>query len=222
VLGGEFAGERPPPAFEPQSIAALAAGPLAPPSWGADARPSDFFAMKGVLEALAAHLGVEVELQADAQPFLHPGRSARVMVDGDEAGWLGEVHPLVCREWDLDGAAAFQVGLAELVGATPYGREGYEDVTTHPAVYQDLAIVVDDAVPAAQVRGAVMEGGGDLLRSADVFDLYRGEQVGEGRKSLALRLEFRAPDRTLTDAEVGERRDAIKAALAEIGGALRE
>jgi phenylalanyl-tRNA synthetase beta chain len=68
----------------------------------------------------------------------------------------------------------------------------------------------------------VMEGGGELLRSAAVFDLYRGKQVGEGRKSLALRLEFRAPDRTLTDPEVAERREAIKAALAEIGGSLRE
>jgi phenylalanyl-tRNA synthetase beta chain len=143
-------------------------------------------------------------------------------VGGIEAGWLGEVHPLLCREWDLDSGAAFQVGLAELVAASPYGREAYEDVTTYPGVYQDLAIVVPDDVPAATVRRAVMEGGEELLRSASVFDLYRGEQVGEGRKSLALRLEFRTPDRTLTDAEVSERRDAIKAALAGIGGSLRE
>ena len=72
------------------------------------------------------------------------------------------------------------------------------------------------------MREAVLAGGGELLRSAAVFDLYRGEQVGPGRKSLALRLEFRAPDRTLTDAEVGARREAIKAALVEIGGSLRE
>ena len=77
-------------------------------------------------------------------------------------------------------------------------------------------------MPAARVREAVLAGGGELLRSATVFDLYRGEQVGEGRKSLALRLEFRAADRTLTDAEVAERREAIKAALTEIGGSLRE
>jgi phenylalanyl-tRNA synthetase beta chain len=222
VLGGVFAGERPPPAFEPQCIAALSAGPLAPPSWGGEGRPGDFFAIKGVLEALAGQLGVEIELERDTEPFLHPGRSAKVIVDGSEAGWLGEVHPLVCREWDLEAAACFQVGLSELVVASPYGREAYEDVTTYPAVYQDLAIVVDTDVPAARVRRAVMEGGGELLRSAWVFDLYRGEQVGQGRKSLALRLEFRAPDRTLTDAEVSERRDAIKAALAEIGGSLRE
>jgi len=222
VLGGVFAGERPPPAFEPQCVAALSVGSLVPPSWGSEERPEGFFGIKGVLEALAGQLGVELDLVPDAQPFLHPGRSAKVIVDGDAAGWLGEVHPLVCREWDLESAAGFQVGLAELTAASPYGLETYEDVTTYPAVYQDLAIVVDEAVPAADVRRAVMEGGGELLRSARVFDLYRGEQVGQGRKSLALRLEFRVPDRTLTDAEVADRRDAIKAAIAELGGSLRE
>jgi phenylalanyl-tRNA synthetase beta chain len=222
VLGGAFAGERPPPAFEPQCVAALSSGSLVPPSWGGESRRADFFAMKGVLEALAGHLGTEVELEAAAEPFLHPGRSARVVVGGSDAGWLGEVHPLVCREWDLGSAAAFQVRLAELVAASPVGREAYEDVTTHPAVYQDLAIVVEEGVSADSVRGAVVAGGGELLRSATVFDVYHGEQVGEGRKSLALRLEFRAPDRTLTDAEVAERRAAIEAALAEIGGSLRE
>jgi phenylalanyl-tRNA synthetase beta chain len=222
VLGGEFAGERRPPAFEPHCIAALAVGPLAPPSWGADERPTDFFALKGVLEALGSQLGAAVELAPEAHPFLHPGRAARVLLGGLEAGWLGEVHPLVCREWDLDRATGFQIHLAELVAAASFGREQYEDVTTYPAVHQDLAIVVAEEVPAARVRESVLAGGGELLRSATVFDLYRGEQVGEGRKSLALRLEFRAPDRTLTDEEVAERREAIKAALGEIGGSLRE
>ncbi|OLE37649.1 MAG: phenylalanine--tRNA ligase subunit beta [Actinobacteria bacterium 13_1_20CM_3_68_9] len=222
VLGGEFAGERRPPAFEPHCVAALAVGPLAPRSWETDDRPADFFALKGILEALAGQLGAAIELEPEAHPFLHPGRAARVLLGGVEAGWLGEVHPLVCREWDLDPAAAFQIQLAELVAGSSFGLEQYEDVTTYPAIHQDLAIVVADHVPAARVRQAVLAGGGELLRSARVFDLYRGEQVGEGRKSLALRLEFRAPDRTLTDAEVAERREAIKASLDEIGGSLRE
>ena len=222
VLGGKFAGRRQPPAFEPHCIAALAVGPRTVPSWGAEDRPTDFFALKGVLEALAGQLGATVQFQPEAHPFLHPGRAARVRLGGLEAGWLGEVHPLVCREWDLDRATGFQVHLAELAAAASFGLERYEDVTTYPAVQQDLAIVVAEDVPAARVREAVLAGGGELLRSAAVFDLYRGEQVGPGRKSLALRLEFRAPDRTLTDAEVGARREAIKAALAEIGGSLRE
>jgi phenylalanyl-tRNA synthetase beta chain len=221
-LGGQFAGLQRPPAFEPHCIAALAVGSLSPSSWAADERSADFFALKGVLEALAGQLGTEVRIEPDAQPFLHPGRAGRVLLGGHEAGWLGEIHPLVCREWDLDRASAFQVHLAELVAASPIGRERYEDVTTYPAVHQDLAIVVDDDVPAMRVREAVLAGGGELLKGATIFDTYRGEQIGEDRKSLALRLEFRAPDRTLTDAEVAERREAIKEALAGIGGALRE
>jgi phenylalanyl-tRNA synthetase beta chain len=222
VLGGEFAGERRPPAFEPHCIASLATGALHPASWRTEERPADFFALKGVLAALARQLEFGFELEPADEPFLHPGRAARVLVDGNEAGWLGEIHPLVCREWDLDRAAGFQVQLAGLAAAASLGSELHEDVTTYPAIHEDLAIGVDEAVPAGRVREAVLAGGGELLRSAEVFDLYRGEQVGTGRKSLALRLEFRAPDRTLTDEEVAERRQAIKAALAEIGGSLRE
>jgi phenylalanyl-tRNA synthetase beta chain len=97
----------------------------------------------------------------------------------------------------------------------------YEPISTFPAVVQDIAVVVDEDVPAGDVVTAVHEGGGDLLEQVSLFDLYRGEQVGEGKKSLALRLQFRAPDRTLTDEEVAERRTAIERELAEIGGALR-
>ncbi len=234
VLGGEFAGERPAPAHEPHRLAALAVGPLTPASWrdraarepAAPGRgvedAAGFYALKSVLEALAAQLGAGLSLAPAAEPFLSPGRAARVLIAGAEAGWIGELHPRVCREWDLGAASGFEIGLAELVAAASYGEETYDDVTTYPAVHQDLAIVVADDVPAARVREAVIAGGGELLRGAEVFDLYRGEQVGEGRKSLALRLSFQAPDRTLTDEEVAERRTAIAAELEAIGGTLRE
>jgi phenylalanyl-tRNA synthetase beta chain len=222
VLGGEFSGDRPAPAFEPSRLGGLAVGSLAPPSWRGEQHPADFFAVKGVLEALASELGAELSFEPVAEPFLHPGRAARIVAGGLDAGWLGEVHPLVCREWDVEAATAFELGLAELVAAASYGREQYEDVTTYPAVHQDLAIVVDEDVPASRVRDAVLAGGGELLREARVFDSYRGEQVGAGRKSLALRLEFRSPDRTLTDDEVAARREAITEELKRLGGTLRE
>jgi phenylalanyl-tRNA synthetase beta chain len=99
--------------------------------------------------------------------------------------------------------------------------EVYGDVTGFPAVLQDIAVVVAEEVPASRVEEAVRAGGGELLGMLAVFDLYRGAQVGEGNKSLALRLEFRAPDRTLTDDEVAERRGAIERELQSIGGRLR-
>jgi phenylalanyl-tRNA synthetase beta chain len=183
---------------------------------------ADFYSLKGVLEGLGARLGLALEVRPGDQPFLHPGRAGRVLVSGEDVGWLGEIHPLVCREWDLDAAAGFEVDLAPLVAASPIGEETYEDVISYPAVHQDVAVVVDESVPAAEVRSAVLEGGGELLRSAEVFDLYRGEQLGEGKKSLALRLTFRTADRTLTDEEVAERRKAIEAAVRNLGGSLRE
>jgi phenylalanyl-tRNA synthetase beta chain len=222
VLAGKFVGERPAPAYEPWRIASVATGALHPGGWRAEPVAADFYSLKGALESLAAQLGAAIEVVPGEESFLHPGRSGRVLVDGEDAGWIGEIHPLVCREWDLENAAGFEVDLAPLVAASPYGGETYEDVISYPAVHQDVAVVVDDGVPAAAVRSAVLDGGGELLRSAEVFDLYRGEQLGEGRKSLALRLTFRATDRTLTDEEVAERRREIETAVEKIGGSLRE
>jgi phenylalanyl-tRNA synthetase beta chain len=222
ALGGNFRGEQPAPVTEPHRYAALAVGPLVPRSWRGAAEPADFFALKGALEALAAQLGAALEFAPGEQPFLHPGRSATVSVGGVAAGWLGEIHPLVCREWDLDAAVGFEIDAAPLLATANAGEETFEDITEFPAVRQDLAVVVPSAVPATEVRATVLAAGGELLRSAEVFDLYAGDQIGADRVSLALSLEFRAPDRTLTDEEVGERRAAIKASLEQIGGALRE
>jgi len=219
-LGGDFPGERSAPSRELHRIACLTAGsPL--PSWRGGEEPDGFFALKGVLEALAGQIGAELSFEAVAEPFLHPGRAASVVVAGVPVGWIGELHPLVCREWDIDAAVGFEVDLAPVVAHATAGEERFEDVTAFPAVNQDIAVVLPAEVTAERLRSVVLTAGGELLRSAEVFDLYEGEQVGAGRKSIALRLEFRAPDRTLTDEEVAERRSAIESALAEIGGSLR-
>jgi phenylalanyl-tRNA synthetase beta chain len=137
------------------------------------------------------------------------------------AGWLGELHPSVAAGWDLDGAAGFELDFGALAGAAELVPR-YEDLTSFPAVRQDLAVVVGDAVPAARVLEVIRGAGGALLSGAEIFDVYRGAQIGEGRASLAVRVEFRAADRTLTDEEVNQRRDKIVAALREqVGGELR-
>ena len=221
-LAGGFSGERGAPYAEPHRLGGLAVSSLTPVSWRGGGEPADFFALKGVVEGLAERLGASLAFEPASEPFLHPGRAAKVLAGGAEAGWLGEVHPLVCRAWDLDAATGFELDLAPLVDAATAGEELFEDVTTYPSVRQDLAVVVAEDVSAARVREAVLAGGGELLRAAEVFDFYEGEQLGEGRKSLALRLEFRAADRTLTDEEVAERREAIASELSEIEGSLRE
>ncbi len=215
MSAGVFAGRMPAPAHEVHRLGAIVCGPLTPPSWGGAAGPAGFFDLKGVLEVLAEALGAGVTLAPGERPFLHPGRSAEIAVGGEPAGWLGELHPRVAARWDLPAAAGFELDLAPLVVHSVAGEESYEDVVTFPALRQDLAVVVADEVLAEDVIAATLEAGGELLRGAAVFDLYRGEQVGDGRKSLALRLEFRASDRTLTDAEVAPVREAIEQALAQ-------
>jgi phenylalanyl-tRNA synthetase beta chain len=222
ALAGAAPGRMPPPTAEPHRLGALVVGTLAPSGWRGAGAAAGFFELKGVLETVCAELGVEVAAAPSSEPFLHPGRAARVELGGEAIGWLGEIHPRIAARWDLPGGAGFEVDLAPIVAAAGAGGERYEDVTTFPAIYQDIAAVVPEEVPAARVRAAVLGAGGELLRAARAFDLYRGEQVGAGRKSLALRLEFRAPDRTLTDEEVAPLREAIRGGLAELGGALRE
>jgi phenylalanyl-tRNA synthetase beta chain len=211
--------------IERTHLAALITGRVRPPSWG-DTEPPEagFFAAKAVLEALMRALRVRWRAEPGAErPFLHPGRGATLLVGeaGRRAGWLGELHPSVAARWDLAGVAGFELDFGELAGAaTAVPR--YEDLTSFPAIRQDLAVVVADEIPAARVLEAVRSAGGGLLRNAEVFDVYHGAQVGEGRASLAIRLEFRASDRTLTDEEVGQRRERIVAALREqVGGELR-
>jgi phenylalanyl-tRNA synthetase beta chain len=219
-LSGGFPGEQEAPDCEPHRIGCLAVGPLIAKSWRGGGEPADFFALKGSLEALAGQLGVELAFEVGEEPFLHPGRSAHVRV-GETAGWIGELHPLVCRAWDLEAAVGFEVDLAVLVAVASAGEETFEDVTSFPVVNRDIAVVAPIEIAAEQVRAAVLAGGGELLRAAEIFDLYEGEQVGKGSKSLALRLEFRAPDRTLTDEEVAPLRKEIIDTLKKIGVNIR-
>jgi phenylalanyl-tRNA synthetase beta chain len=160
-------------------------------------------------------------------PFLHPGRAAEVVVDAREAGYLGELHPAVAAEFGLGHLerppAVLELDLDVVLPVAETIERRYEDLITYPAVFQDIAVIVDEAVEAQTVVDCVRAAGGPDLRDITVFDLYRGEQVGEARKSMALRLEFRSAERTLTDEEVATIRERIKQEIAkETGGSLRE
>ncbi len=209
---------------ERRSLAVLLTGRMHEPSWGVPEPGSvaDYFAIKGVLEALGRALHVPgIEFQADVLSFLHPGRTAAVKVGADEPiGWLGELHPLVADAWELPGASALEIDLDRLIAAAPK-ETGYEDLIGYPPLRQDLAVVLGEDVPAAEVLRAAREAAGELLREAKVFDIYKGSQVADGKRSLALALSFRASDRTLTDEDVAPVRDRIVKALGGLGGELR-
>jgi phenylalanyl-tRNA synthetase beta chain len=202
---------------EPAHVAALLSGRVGEPTWRSGEPPdADFFAIKGVLAGLLGGLGVDWEVTGSTlpEPFLHPGRSARIGVAGSPAGWLGELHPSVAADWGFTGTvAAFELDLDAVPDPEPVM---YRDLTSFPEVREDLAVVVADTVSAAQVLATVREAGTPLLGSAEVFDVYRDEErIGAGHVSLALRLAYRAADRTLTDTEVARQRRFIVRALEE-------
>jgi phenylalanyl-tRNA synthetase beta chain len=169
-----------------------------------------FAEAKWAVEQIYSSLGVEPAYERINAPYLHPGKAAKTT-----EGWLGELHPSL-----LDGLwGAFELDLDALAGAAP-PVAGYEEVSPYPEVRQDLAFVVDDQVPAAEILAAIRETAGELLRELEVFDEYRGEQTGEGERSLAFRLAFGSLEGTLTDEDVAPVRTSIVDALATRFGAV--
>jgi len=164
---------------------------------------------KGVLETLYGALRLELRVVRAQHAFLHPGKAAKT-----EAGWLGELHPSL-----LEGSwGALELDLATLFAAVPE-RILYEDVITFPAVLQDIAVVVDEDVEVGALVDGAREAVGDALRTARVFDVYRGDQIGREQKSVAIHLAFQSPERTLTEDEASALRGRIVDLLRERFGA---
>ena len=183
----------------------------------------DFFDFKGVVEALLTRLRVDGTFKPGEHDVFHPGRCARVSVDGEEVGVMGELHPLVREAFELPAQpiCASEFDLDALLA--PWGApQEMIPLSAHPPVYEDLAVVVDEEIPAVRVRDLIARAGVPLLRSITLFDVYRGAQVGADKKSLAYRLTYQAENRTLTDEEVAQLRDKIVGRLKEeLGATLR-
>jgi phenylalanyl-tRNA synthetase beta chain len=172
---------------------------------------------------IATACGVELAVSAGSDPVFHPGRVAELRLDDQVVGAAGELHPRAVEAAGLPArAAAMWLDLDAVIAAAPDVRAA-PSVGTHPLAKEDLALVVDRGVPAADVESAIRAGAGDLLESVRLFDVYEGPQVPEGKKSLAFALRFRAPDRTLEAAEIAAAREAALASAGErVGATLRQ
>jgi phenylalanyl-tRNA synthetase beta chain len=210
---------------EPLQLSIAMTGPREERSWmaGQDRTLVDFFDLKGVVEALLAGLDLEGTFSVGEHPAFHPGRCAEVRIDDVVIGAMGELHPLVREAFELpeQPVCALEIDLEQLL-ALQGGPQWMTPISAHPPVYEDLAVVVDEGVPAVEVRDLIAQTGSPLVRSVVLFDVYRGEQVGSGKKSLAYRLTYQADDRTLTDREVAKVRGKIVRRLErEVGAVLR-
>ena len=197
--------------FEIARVYLPTGGKLADERWTLGAVVGGGFARaKGVVETLYDTLGIEPRFERGEDPLLHPGKTARV-----EAGVLGELRPgLLDGEW-----GAFELDLSTLLAEVPERPPEYEDVISYPAVHQDLAFIVPEEVAAGDLIKSAREAAGSELHEMRVFDVYRGDQVAEGRKSLAFSVSFQSPERTLSDEDARVLRERIVGALAEQFGA---
>lgn len=221
-VGGVFTGWEPsqPLPTEREALAAVLTGKADGERWYASPRPVDAFDAKGMVELVLTELGVS-EWTLGSAPGMpwHPGRAATVVVAGEAVGVFGEARPSVARAYDLEGGVALlELQLEPLLEAAPSTRTVH-DLPRLPPVYRDVALAMDESVPAGEVETVIREAGGPHLESVVLVDVYRGEQLGAGRKSLMFRLVFRAPDRTLTAEEVDGARERLVAAVRERYGA---
>lgn len=199
----------------PKEISRLAiaiTGPRTNQAWqGSDPGPMDFYDLKGILEALFRRLHIEgVRFVKGAGASYHPGKCARVLVEGEELGTFGEIDPRVKAHYDLPGSP-LMAGKFDIRAIMDHVSSLYavQAIPEQPPVLEDLAIVLDEDVPAVEVADLIRQTAGDILAEVRLFDVYRGDQIGEGKKSLAYNLVYQHPERTLTDDEVKDVRESI-------------
>ena len=185
----------------------------------------DFFTMKGVVEEFFEKAGLDGRITYDPEdkkPFLHPGRQADIIYDGVKVGYLGEVHPQVCENYNIGDRVYYaDIDMPYIVEHACFDKK-YEGIAKFPTSTRDISLVVDKQVLIGTMENAIIKKGGKLLESCELFDIYEGEQVGEGKKSVAFSLVFRAKDRTLSDTEISEIMDKILAELTGLGAVLRQ
>ncbi len=205
---------------QPRMAAGLLAGERERSGWWGPGRHADWADAVGIVRCLADELGVSLDVVACAHAPWHPGRCAALSVHGVPLGHAGELHPRVVEATGLPRrAVAFEIDLGILLDATPPVAPA-PVFSTMPVAKEDLALVVSDDVPSEAVRAALVRGGGRLLESVRLFDTYAGDQVGPGLVSLAFALRLRAPDRTLSAAEVAQVRESALVSAHEACGAV--
>ena len=191
------------------------------------AEKMDFFDLKGIVESLFTALHLDVSYEAGEHPTFRPGRTARLYLGEAQIGIMGELHPLVAANYGarIERDQPIMAADLDLEAILSHfdDRYTFESISPYPAVREDLALVMDRHIPAAEVRAALLQAGGFLLKEVDLFDIYEGSQLPPGKKSLAYHLTFQAPNKTLTDKDVLKQRKRILKQLEHrLGAKLRE
>ncbi|MBM7701265.1 phenylalanine--tRNA ligase subunit beta [Metabacillus iocasae] len=188
--------------------------------WQGEKKVVDFYVIKGVLEGLFAQLSLEdrIVYQPVKKEGMHPGRTAEVLLDGMSVGYVGQLHPVTQKDYDLRETYVFELDLQAVLN-TEVAHLSYTAIPRFPSITRDIALVVDQSVLAGEIARTIKEVGGDLLTDVTVFDLYEGERMEEGKKSVAYSLRYLNPERTLTDEEVTTVHEQVLTTVEEKFGA---
>jgi len=205
---------------EKEMLCAVLSGVRAELSWQAGKEPLDFFDAKGVMETLLNRLGLKASFEDSDDEILCPGRAADVVMEGDKIAIVGDVHPEVAQAFELTNTVCLlEVDLEKLLTKIA-GTRAFQFVPRFPSVSRDIALVVDEQVGYRRVEEIIEAF--PLVKKVTLFDLYRGEQIAEGKKSFAIRIVYQSPDRTLTDEEVDRTQEQMLAGLRQdLGATLR-
>lgn len=189
-------------------------------SWQGEKKPVDFFVLKGIVETLGTKLGVQLTFVRGQMDDLHPGRTAFIMLNGQRIGVIGQLHPSEQKVRDLKTTVVMEMNLAALLNLETEALV-YTPVPRYPSISRDVALVLSQVVEAATIETVIRNAGGKLLKDVRVFDLYEGDKMEEGKKSVAFSLTYFDPEKTLTDEEVINAHEKVMAALTEVGAELR-
>ncbi|WP_110927167.1 phenylalanine--tRNA ligase subunit beta [Bacillus massiliglaciei] len=205
---------------EKEHVAAAITGLWESHLWQGEKKPVDFFVAKGILEALFDSLGLtdRISYRQAEKEGMHPGRTAEVLLDEAVIGFVGQVHPTVQKELDIKETYIFELSFKALAEAEIEPIR-YEMIPRFPSITRDIALVAEKETKAGDIEAIIREAGGKLLKDVHVFDLYEGEKMEEGKKSIAFSLKYFDPEKTLTDEEVTKAHEKVLTAVKEKAGA---
>ncbi|HEU5140759.1 MAG TPA: phenylalanine--tRNA ligase subunit beta [Bacillales bacterium] len=205
---------------EKEKLAAVFTGQWYTHPWQGEKKAVDFYVAKGVLEGLFAELGLggRVKFAQTKKDGLHPGRTAAVMLDHRPIGFIGQIHPSQQKAFDINETYVFELDF-DAIMSVKTGTIAYQTLPRYPSVTRDIALVVDEEVAAGNIQSVIRQAGGNLLKEVSLFDVYQGEHLQDGKKSLAFSLNYYDPDRTLTDEEVVKAHDQVLEQVKDVFGA---
>ncbi|WP_088808791.1 MULTISPECIES: phenylalanine--tRNA ligase subunit beta [Listeria] len=206
---------------EEEHLACLMTGNRVLPDWQKETKTVDFFVLKGILEMLHERLGLQAPFRFEklVKEDMHPGRTAQVFLGDASIGFIGQVHPALQKEYDLKETYVFELNLQAIVAAEKK-TVVYQTIPRYPEMTRDVALLVSKDTTQSAILDVIQENGGKLLHAVQLFDIFEGESIGEGKKSMAYTLTYLDPERTLVEEEVTAVNQKVMAALTEKLGAV--